>query len=95
MSAENFDMRADAFSALLRQAANWKHNFLGAAYSTRIASAVLLAESACREARRLLAEDGAAIPEPLSRVASEDATNVAAEVLGMPPSQGFKKEGEV
>jgi hypothetical protein len=63
MSAPDFDGRAAHFTQLMQTAADWKYRFSGAAYSTRLASAVLLAESACREARRLLADAGSPVPE--------------------------------
>lgn len=57
MSADNFDARAERFGKTLALAANWKHNFQGAAYSTRIAAAIKVAEQAIEEGRQLLADD--------------------------------------
>lgn len=53
----DFDARAKLFTDKLLAAANWKHQFYGAAYSTRIAQAIKLAREACDEAEQLLADD--------------------------------------
>ena len=57
MSAPDFDARAQRFTAKLIEAAGWKHNYSGAAYSTRIATAIKVAGDAISEARALLADD--------------------------------------
>lgn len=79
MSAPDFDARAQTFTDCMSSCSRWKHAFMGAAYSTRLAKAILLAESAIREAKQLLAEDGVDLavyglgdPEPSLHAQSQD-----------------------
>lgn len=58
MTIKDFDARAQTFTDLMSSCSRWQHTFTGAAYSTRLAKAVLLAESAIRQTKQLLADDG-------------------------------------
>lgn len=48
----DFDRMAERFTARVREAANWKHNYVGAAYATRIKAAIANLRGAIAEAER-------------------------------------------
>lgn len=47
----DFDAMANLFTARVSAAANWKHRYFGAAYSTRIKQAIVELEAAIAEAK--------------------------------------------
>jgi hypothetical protein len=48
----DFDRMAERFTARLREAVDWKHNYVGAAYATRIRAAIDNLRDAIAEAER-------------------------------------------
>lgn len=61
----DFDIAADKFTGLLMFAANWKHNYFGAAYSTRLRQAIKDVREACDELAVALDKDDAISKEAL------------------------------
>ena len=59
---DNFEQRMNAeVCQPLIYAANFKHNFYGAAYSTRLLQAIPIIEKALADAKQLLRDDGVKI----------------------------------
>lgn len=52
LPVDNFDAMAARFTASLRFVADWKHNYLGAAYSTRIKAAIAFLKQEIAEIER-------------------------------------------
>lgn len=53
----DFGESADRFSRACKRAADWKHQYFGAAYSTRITQAIADLEHAIREVRDFMRVD--------------------------------------
>lgn len=47
-----FDQMAERFTARVREAADWEHNYVGVAYATRIKAAIANLRDAIAEAER-------------------------------------------
>jgi hypothetical protein len=50
--SDDFDRMASRFTAHVKRAAEWKHTYFGAAYSTRIREAILELKIAIDEAEK-------------------------------------------
>lgn len=57
LSQKEFDQACAEFTQVMRTVANWKHAYLGAAYTTRLARACNDAEEACRKMREIIRKD--------------------------------------
>lgn len=55
--SKKFDDDCRMFTSNMLDAADWKHNFLGSAYSTRIREAIKFARAACDQAEKAMDED--------------------------------------
>lgn len=44
---QQFDRATEMFTGRMRNVANWKHHYLGAAYTTRLEQAIKEARDAC------------------------------------------------
>ena len=59
--AREFDVKCAMFTHTLAIATNWKHEYPGATYSTRILSAIRDVRSACDRMERVIKADRAAL----------------------------------
>lgn len=57
MPTREFDDACRAFTASMHRTMGWQHNYFGAAYTTRLKNAVLDAEAAIVEIKRVIEED--------------------------------------
>jgi hypothetical protein len=53
-----FDESCMKFTGALAQAANWKHDYFGAAYTTRLKQAIRVTRDACDRLEKELMEQG-------------------------------------
>ncbi len=54
----DFDRRCAVITSMIREAADWKHNYFGAAYTTRLVQAAKRLREAASEIDKLVADDG-------------------------------------